>query len=495
MSGGGYSESQRWEPDHGSGVGSRLWSKLLWVAIIVSCLGIHLLQVFAQSSMTANPTPPPQEVVSMELRYAARVGFGAERLEAALGAGAQGSMGDVTSMLETSATGPMEHLRAAIAAAALNEWDFAKELVSKAGVQLSELEASLEPPADAEEAAAREQWFVDMRRDLEVVSEAVERTSAEGISDTELIRLEDRHGDFGLMVRIIGAPESDPLRQSFSDRGFRTLVSVVVMAGLAITAILAGSVLFIVAMVLLLTGRVRPRLNIQRQWDHGRRTLLLEAFLLFLVSFVGVMVLSGVIEGASGLDLTIYLLWLLLLTPLWPLVRGMSWADLHVALGWHANGEGIGGVIKETACGVVGYLAGLPIVLVGAAISILLVVLTHSQPSHPAVSEAMNADLKTAIKLFVLASLWAPIVEETVFRGLLYYNMRKWAHPLLSALVVAFLFAIIHPQGIALVPALMGLAVVFALMREWRGSIIAPMVAHGMHNAFIITMVILVFGT
>jgi membrane protease YdiL (CAAX protease family) len=38
------------------------------------------------------------------------------------------------------------------------------------------------------------------------------------------------------------------------------------------------------------------------------------------------------------------------------------------------------------------------------------------------------------------------------------------------------------------------LGAMFAFMREWRGSIIGPMVAHGMHNAFIITTVMLLLG-
>jgi membrane protease YdiL (CAAX protease family) len=267
------------------------------------------------------------------------------------------------------------------------------------------------------------------------------------------------------------------------------------MMGIAGLAFLIGFVLFVIALALVLSGKIRPRMNAQRHWSHAQRTLLLEGFLLFLVSFVVVALAAGLIEAVTGLDLLPVLIWLLLLTAFWPLVRGMPWRDLHLALGWHANGAGLRGAIKEASLGVVGYLAGLPVVLAFLMVSFLLISLTQSKPSHPAATEAMNADLWTAIKLFVLASLWAPIVEETVFRGLLYYNMRKWAGPILSALVVAFIFAVIHPQGLALVPALMGLAVVFALMREWRGSIIGPMVAHGLHNAFVISLIIFVLGS
>ena len=40
----------------------------------------------------------------------------------------------------------------------------------------------------------------------------------------------------------------------------------------------------------------------------------------------------------------------------------------------------------------------------------------------------------------------------------------------LSATISGFVFAAIHPQGWVAVPALMGLAYAFAVIREWRGT-------------------------
>jgi membrane protease YdiL (CAAX protease family) len=53
---------------------------------------------------------------------------------------------------------------------------------------------------------------------------------------------------------------------------------------------------------------------------------------------------------------------------------------------------------------------------------------------------------------------------------------------------VGLVFAVIHPQGIALVPPLMTLGAVFAMIREWRGSLIGPVAAHAIHNGFLMTM-------
>lgn len=77
-----------------------------------------------------------------------------------------------------------------------------------------------------------------------------------------------------------------------------------------------------------------------------------------------------------------------------------------------------------------------------------------------------------------------------MFRGVLYRHLRAvsggW-HPvwsvLFSAVVVSFLFAVIHPQGILAVPVLMALALAFTLMREWRGTLLPSMIAHSINNA------------
>src|SRR5262249_52979121 len=59
---------------------------------------------------------------------------------------------------------------------------------------------------------------------------------------------------------------------------------------------------------------------------------------------------------------------------------------------------------------------------------------------------------------------------------------------LLSAFVVSFLFAVVHPQGFVAIPALMSLAFGFAIFREWRGSLLPCMVAHGISNGLMLLL-------
>jgi len=61
-------------------------------------------------------------------------------------------------------------------------------------------------------------------------------------------------------------------------------------------------------------------------------------------------------------------------------------------------------------------------------------------------------------------------------------------------LAMAFCFAAVHPQGLLAIPALMGLAIAFGSMREWRGSLVAGMVTHGLHNGVLLAFLAVAIG-
>jgi membrane protease YdiL (CAAX protease family) len=69
---------------------------------------------------------------------------------------------------------------------------------------------------------------------------------------------------------------------------------------------------------------------------------------------------------------------------------------------------------------------------------------------------------------------------------------RRGLSVLASAAVVSFIFAVVHPQGILAVPALMALAVGFSLAREWRGTLVPSMVGHGLNNFMVTVLLLLV---
>jgi hypothetical protein len=100
--------------------------------------------------------------------------------------------------------------------------------------------------------------------------------------------------------------------------------------------------------------------------------------------------------------------------------------------------------------------------------------------------------------LIVLATIAAPVVEETMFRGVLYRQLRSSSKNVtfafsvsVSVLVTSFIFAAIHPQGLVVIPALMGIAIGMNLLREWRGTLLPSMIVHGVSNGLVTTMMLI----
>jgi len=172
-------------------------------------------------------------------------------------------------------------------------------------------------------------------------------------------------------------------------------------------------------------------------------------------------------------------------------LRGLRGAELRQAVGLHRGR----GVLREVANGVLCYFSAIPLLVAGLVVfAVLSAIVTAlfgqpEQPSHPVADLFAGADWLRLALVALLATVAAPIVEEIMFRGALYSHLRGTVFervPLVSILAAAiassFIFAVIHPQGVLFTPALGGLAVSFCLYRELRGSLIAPMVAHGIQN-------------
>jgi membrane protease YdiL (CAAX protease family) len=143
--------------------------------------------------------------------------------------------------------------------------------------------------------------------------------------------------------------------------------------------------------------------------------------------------------------------------------------------------------------GLAGYVAGLPLMGVAMIVTLILTKFGGKVPSHPLVNE-ISTDFWSVVKLYLLASVWAPITEEILFRGALFHHLRRRHRWIVSGLIVSFIFAAIHPQGYLGIPMLMTIALILAGLREWRGSIIAPMVGHALNNFVATTLLILMFG-
>lgn len=327
------------------------------------------------------------------------------------------------------------------------------------------------------------------------VNELGELYSGAELGESQRDRLIARHAWFGKLAASFGLPDEDPLRAEVLAGANR--VGKIFLFGLGGAGVVAfiGLGLFITAIILFATGAMRTRYVPPAPGGSTG----IETFALFLSAFLIVQIVIGSLQAligdAAGIVGSV-LIWSLLLVPLWPLMRGATWSELRQSLGWHRGA----GVVREIGSGVVGYVAGLPIVAAGVGITLLIMQLVAlfsgsepAPPSHPLPDELGSGGILAAIQLVLMATVWAPVVEESIFRGALFNHLRGTLHPIVAGLIVAFIFAAIHPQGLIAIPALMSLGFVFCLLREWRGSLIASMVAHGLNNGMVVTLLLILF--
>ena len=244
---------------------------------------------------------------------------------------------------------------------------------------------------------------------------------------------------------------------------------------------MVGFALFITAITLRVKKRLRTRFCVFQ--DPGQS--LLEAFAIYIFGFLALPILTRWLLPDYPVLPSLFLIPAVVVALLWPYARGSKWGDVRKALGW-TRGRGL---FREAGSGIIGYIAGLPLLAVSTLLVLALSRFTGTTPTHPIVNE-IRGDPIILVFLFGLASIWAPVVEETFFRGALFgYLRRRLSWPIASAFT-GFLFAVIHPQGWVAVPALATIGFILGAIREWRGSIIAPMTAHALNNGTVLLLAI-----
>jgi membrane protease YdiL (CAAX protease family) len=296
--------------------------------------------------------------------------------------------------------------------------------------------------------------------------------------------LVDRHGWFGELALATGEPADGPHRRRALGGGAEVL-GVYSGLGVAASVTVLGGLVAMVFFARKLNGRdydLSPQVSPAQEFLHAF-ILLVGMFALFLG--LSVLPFGLGVEGTVGaVVLDFALPWLLLATIAWPLIRGVRWASLAKHVGLHGGA----GAPAEALAGVLGWLAWMPLtIVVGIAIAFFAAE-AESAAGHP-MMQPPPTDSDLVVWLWVLGSVvWAPVVEEYAFRGLLYGYLRARAGVLLSVLVSSVVFGLVHPYSpLGMAQVAIG-GVMLALLREWRGSLIAPMVAHALHNGSLVAV-------
>ena len=102
--------------------------------------------------------------------------------------------------------------------------------------------------------------------------------------------------------------------------------------------------------------------------------------------------------------------------------------------------------------------------------------------------EAAKPDQTGTLVFFVvMAAVVAPVVEEILFRGILYPAIKQIGYPRIAAIGTAILFALFHvnlPTFASLTAVALGLIALY----EFTDNLLAPIVAHAVFNASNLTM-------
>ena len=208
---------------------------------------------------------------------------------------------------------------------------------------------------------------------------------------------------------------------------------------------------------------MRPRLS--RPSTHGDTYL--EAFALKSVLAATWIAAITFIDWDWDDDSTLAVLsslgrYLPLLAVVYVLARVRSFRVPFAELGWWRGR----GVLRELSIGV---LAGL------------LIWLVRLVPRTVLGSDASDSFLLSKSTVVILEiTVWTPIVEETLYRGALYRYLRDRLRWLPTVVFSSAVFALMHSSS--QMPYAYVLGLVCALLREWRGSLIAPVAAHASWN-------------
>lgn len=350
---------------------------------------------------------------------------------------------------------------------------------------------------------------VEIRRVLGTLFEQYETGDfdSSGLAESDRDLLGSRLGWVSKLALIPPKSPDRAARQEMTRTGqqlFRFLFTAML---LGIFALFASFAAVFLCVTMFAANQVDAKF--QNKSLHG--FVYLETFAIWLVLFFGSQYLalwvSSMIQNSIvSMALSSVVFFGSLIALAWPMIRGIPFKTLRKDIGWE-----LGNPLVETAVGGYSYLALLIPMVLGLSVSVLLGIglsflvspsdFESAGPAgHPIAEDVANGGPYMWIPILIAACVAAPIVEETMFRGVLYRYLRdatnlqnaRWISVAVSSLVGGLIFAMVHPQGLVGIPVLTTLAIGFALVREWRNSLIGPIVMHAINNTIVMSMLIMV---
>ncbi len=166
-----------------------------------------------------------------------------------------------------------------------------------------------------------------------------------------------------------------------------------------------------------------------------------------------------------------------------------TWRETFQALGMTSQRP-----LADIGVGTLNYVMLMPLFFAVTAFSQWIFARYHT-PINPVQFDSMMAQSNLdRLLLLLVTAVAAPIVEELMFRGVLYPALKGPWGAVGAAALSGAVFAVVHPTipGGFLPIMLLGFA--FALTYERRGSLLPNIVMHGIHNGLILLTVFFLFA-
>ena len=166
----------------------------------------------------------------------------------------------------------------------------------------------------------------------------------------------------------------------------------------------------------------------------------------------------------------------LLLVAIFLREHGVGWRD--------GFGFGSAGLARAVGLAVAGVIFALPVALMLQQLSAMGMKSVSVQPEVQVVVQTLQETQSLEQRVFFafVAILGAPVVEEIIFRGILYPAIKQRGWPQVALWGTSLLFALTHANTATFLP-LTFLAMVLVFLYERTGNLLAPILTHSLFNA------------
>ena len=162
----------------------------------------------------------------------------------------------------------------------------------------------------------------------------------------------------------------------------------------------------------------------------------------------------------------------------WNLLKehSLSWKD---AFGFSSDKLG-GMAVLGSLTAVGGFFM---VAMVGALITAAFEAMNIEVSAQEVVNTFQNAEhVSQRILLGLMAVIFAPFVEELLFRGILFTTLQQYLPRWIAVWGSAIFFGLVHANMVSLIPLTL-LAVLLTRLYERTGNLWAPIFAHAIFNS------------